>query len=39
VAEQIADRADTIATYRANGRDDAADELQREVDVLTAYAG
>jgi uncharacterized protein len=35
VAQQIADRVDTIATYRANGRDDAADELQREVDVLT----
>jgi uncharacterized protein YqeY len=39
VAEQIAERADTIATYRANGRDGAADELQREVDVLTGYAG
>lgn len=38
VAHQIADRADTIATYRANGRDDAADELQREVDVLQRYA-
>ena len=38
VADQIADRADTIATYRANGRDDAADELQREVDVLASYA-
>ena len=39
VAGQIADRADTIATYRAHGRDDAADELQREVDVLADYAG
>lgn len=37
VAEQIADRTDTIATYRANGRDDAADELQREIDVLNTY--
>ena len=39
VAAQIADRRDTIATYRANDRADAADELQREVDVLSAYAG
>ena len=38
VAHQIADRTATIATYRANGRDDAADELQREIDVLAAYA-
>ncbi len=39
VARQIDDRQDTIATYRANGRDDAADQLQLEVDVLAAYAG
>jgi uncharacterized protein YqeY len=39
VAHQIADRLDTIATYRANDRADAADELQREVDVLATYAG
>ncbi len=38
VDHQMADRADTIATYRAHGRDDAADELQREVDVLRSYA-
>ena len=38
VAHQIADRDDTIATYRANGRDDAADELQQEIDTLRAYA-
>jgi uncharacterized protein YqeY len=36
VDQLIADRLDTIGTYRANGRDDAADELQREVDVLAA---
>jgi len=37
VAHQIADREDTIATYRANGRDDAADELHQEIDALRAY--
>jgi uncharacterized protein YqeY len=38
VDQQIADRLDTIGTYRAHGRDDAADELQREVDVLAAIS-
>jgi len=37
VAFQIADRESAIATYRANGRDDPADELQQEVDALRAY--